>query len=132
MNRESERWAKKGRMERFYQTEDQTSSISIVCQLETCQACAGRDEDQRRRLRLPEGQAQQEGPEQQARAGGRCPSTVVGVAPVALAPVGAVTVVGEAALHLGPRAAAVSLVAEILVCAGLHHRVCKPPGGHVS
>lgn len=72
---------------------------------------------------LAEGQAQQEGPEQQDRAGGCCPCTVVLVAPLALAPVGAVTVVGEAALHLGPRAAAVGLGAEVLVRAGLHHGV---------
>lgn len=38
---------------------------------------------------------------------------------------GAVTVVGETALHLGPGAAAMSLVAEVLVCAGLHHGVWK-------
>lgn len=38
---------------------------------------------------------------------------------------GAIAVVGEAALHLGPGAAAMSLVAEILVCAGLHHGVWK-------
>lgn len=81
--------------------------------------------DQRRHSQLPEGQAQQEGPGQQDRAGGCCHCTVAVVAPVALAPVGAVTVVGEAALHLGARVAAVSLVAEILVCAGLHHGVWK-------
>lgn len=80
---------------------------------------------QRRHSQLPEGQAQQEGPDQQDRAGGGCPCTVVVVAPLALAPVGAVTVVGEAALHLGPRVAAVSLAAEILVCAGLHHCVWR-------
>lgn len=71
--------------------------------------------EQRRPSQLPEGQAQQQGPEQQAGAGGCCLCTVAVVGAVALAPVGAVTFVGEAALHLGPRAAAVSLVAEILV-----------------
>lgn len=81
--------------------------------------------NQRRHSQLPEGQAQQEGPGQQGRAGDCCPCTVALVGPVALAPVGAVTVVGEAALHLGPRAAAVNLVAEILVCARLHHGVWK-------
>lgn len=42
---------------------------------------------------------------------------------------GAITVVGEAALHLGPGAAAMSLVAEILVGAGLHHGVCEQQDG---
>lgn len=81
--------------------------------------------NQHRHLQLPEGQAQHHSPKQQDRAGGCCPCSIVVVVPVALAPVGTVTVVGEAALHLGPRAAAVSLVAEILVCAGLYHRVWR-------
>lgn len=73
-----------------------------------------------RRSQLPIGQAQQEGRGQQDGAGGHGPCTVAVVALV-----GAITVIGEAALHLGPRAAAVRLVAEILVRAGLHHGVWK-------
>lgn len=69
---------------------------------------------------LPIGQAQQEGRRQQDGAGGHSPRAVAVVAPV-----GAITVVRETALHLGPGAAAMSLVAEILVCAGLHHGVWK-------
>lgn len=69
---------------------------------------------------LPIRQTQQEGRGQQDGAGGHGPCTVVVVALV-----GAITVIGETALHLGPRAAAVRLVAEILVRAGLHHGVWK-------
>lgn len=78
-----------------------------------------------RRSQLPDGPSQHEGPEQQDGAGGGGPRAVAVVAPVALAPVGAVAVVGETALHLGPGAAAVSLVAEVLVRAGLHHGVWR-------
>lgn len=54
------------------------------------------------------------------------------VIPVAVAPVGPVTVVTEAAFHLGPRAAAVSFVAESLVRARLHHSVWKERAGEAS
>lgn len=43
--------------------------------------------------------------------------------------VGAVTVVSKAALHFGSSAAAVSLVTESLVRAGLHHCVWSCDGG---
>lgn len=78
-----------------------------------------------RRLRLTEGHTQQQqGRDQQDGAGGQGPrGTVVVVAPVAVAPVGPVAVVAETAFHPGPGAAAMSLLAESLVRARLHHGV---------
>lgn len=77
-------------------------------------------------LQLGEGhtqQQQQQSGHQHGGAGGQSPCSVVVETPVAVAPVGPVTVVTKAAHHLGPGAAALRLLTETLVGAGLQHRV---------
>lgn len=74
-----------------------------------------------RRSQLTEGYTQQQGRDQQDGAGDHSPCMV----PMAVAPVGPITVVTKATLHLGSGVAVASLVAESLVCARLHHGVWK-------
>lgn len=77
----------------------------------------------RGRLELTKGHAQQQHCDQQDWAGGHSPCAVVVVMTVTL--VGPVAVVSEATLHLGSGVSAVSLLAERLVRARLHHGVLK-------
>lgn len=74
-------------------------------------------------LQMADGHAQQQGSDQHDGAGGQGACTVVVVVPMAVAPVGPVAVVPKTTLHLGSGVAAVSLVAESLVSARLHHSV---------
>lgn len=73
-------------------------------------------------LQGPDSQSNEQDPQQQDRAGAQGHGGVV--LSVAVGPVRAVTVVVEAAFQLHLAIAHVRLVAERLVRARLHHRVC--------
>lgn len=80
-------------------------------------------------LQLTDGHTQQQGRDQQDRAGGHSPCAVAMVIPMAVAPVGPITVVAKTAVHLCSGADAMSLVAESLVRARLHHGAGSCDGG---